>query len=118
MEITLRNLVNEQEVRAIIEEAVDAILDRSISFAVLPSEGDALAIDAAFDNRLIAAKNVEMFECEVCGQTGFASKAALGGHKYWKHGVAKDSKSTPEELKDESRARQTARWAAAPEDKS
>jgi hypothetical protein len=93
MELTLRQIVTEAEIDAIVREAVEAILDKSISFAVI-AEGVTAAPQG--------------FECPECGQTGFASAAAMAGHRYWKHSVATDSKKTPAQLKRESSVRTSA----------
>jgi len=78
MEITLRDLLDEEEVRGIINGAVDDILRQVITLNV------GTAIVGTLPNRKPS------FTCEICGQTGFTAKAAMGGHQYWKHDIAKD----------------------------
>ena len=79
MEITLKDLLNEDEVRGIINAAVDDILQQVITLNVGTSVGT-----------LPAASSKPTYKCEICGQTGFTAKASLGGHQYWKHDISKD----------------------------
>jgi len=84
MEITLKDLLNEDEVRGIIDAAVDDILQQVITLNVGTSVGT-----------LPAASSKPTYKCEICGQTGFTAKASLGGHQYWKHDISK-TKTVPE----------------------
>lgn len=78
MEITLKDLLNEDEVRGIINAAVDDILNRAITLNVGTTVGT-----------LPATGSKPSYTCEICGQTGFTAKASLGGHQYWKHDISK-----------------------------
>ncbi len=78
MEITLKDLLNEDEVRGIINAAVDDILQQVITLNVGTNVGT-----------LPAVSTKPTYKCEICGQTGFTAKASLGGHQYWKHDISK-----------------------------
>lgn len=94
MQLTLRQLITEEEIQAIVQEAVKAILEKTVSFSFI-AEG-------------IVEDQTKGFTCPECGQTGFKSAAAMAGHRYWKHNVATDSKRTPAEIKKESSERTAA----------
>ena len=78
MEITLKDLLNEDEIRGIINAAVDDILKQVITLNVGTNVGT-----------LPATASKPSYTCEICGQTGFTAKASLGGHQYWKHDISK-----------------------------
>jgi len=73
----LRDLIPADDIEATVRQIVDALLDPDIRVTI---EGEAIA---TFDHK--------EYVCPECGQTGFATGAALGGHRYHKHGVTKQS---------------------------
>lgn len=94
MKLTIRQLMTDDEIEAIVREAVETILDKAVTFSFI-AEG--------------VTDDAKAHVCPECGQAGFASAAALAGHRYWKHDVKKDSKKTVAQLKKESSVRTTAR---------
>jgi len=88
MEITLRDLLGEDEIRGIINGAVDDILRQVIT----------LNVGTAIVGTLPNTKTKTLsFTCEICGKTGFTAKAAMGGHQYWAHDIS--NKMTPEQVR-------------------
>ena len=107
MQVTLRELFSDEEIEAVIREAVEELLSKTVSFSFIP-EG----VTTADDTPVVATAPAKKHVCPECGKDHFSSAAALAGHRYWKHDVARDSKKTPAQLKKESSKRTAARHAA------
>ena len=101
MEITLKDLLNEDEVRGIINAAVDDILRQVITLNVGTNVGTLPTVTSSKPS----------YTCEICGQAGFTAKASLGGHQYWKHDIS--NKMTVEEVRAKKAASKAAKEATA-----
>ena len=101
MELRLRDIIPRDELERAVARLVDEVLDRTITFSVVDMTGYEPR-EVAGNHRAVSGR--QGYECPECGNI-FESKAALGGHRYWKHAVSKHSDKTPEELKEESSKR-------------